>query len=172
MMKSLQVLFALPLMVSNAPPPKQVFTDAIEGILPDITRYSLEGKFGGPKKEFKIELTYSRNQWRIAIYSLNTGITIKLQLGRRHTPLHLNGIVVHMTTTKSLPIVNVDIPFGDPMDQCFINGDSVYKTVTLSLDDKGLGSVTEREFVDCVPTYKTLSLSSDKDSAGFGRILD
>lgn len=144
-------------------PEKDMLIDSYEGFAPEITRYAIEGRFD-EKRPFGVEIARQGGHWTIRFrYVGNEAEAFTLPF-KNYPSLHFEKIfVVTRSPSFADPHVMVVIPFGEPLSECFLNGEDVFRQVILGYDAGKLTSVEERVFKDCDEEWRQLPLDGSRD---------
>lgn len=140
---------------------REVFVMAYEGHGPEVRRFEIEGSFPGGRPPFVLRVTF-QNERPLVEFSRGAQRVRVLLSDRRFANVPVSRIVVATRSpSRTDDQVVVSIPYGEPQEACFINGNEVFQTISLSINDNGLAGIDELRFRHCNGTYSTPAYSEE-----------
>lgn len=127
-----------------------VYVQSFEGLGPIVDRFSIGGVFEEGGEHFSLELRSISGAWNIR-FQRGPAMAVRARLvGPRYRDISFSGIVVSTRSRSAAdPTLLVQIPFGPPQEECFVNGETVFESLSLAIGQRGLEGVSELTFPGC-----------------------
>ena len=160
------ILMPLAALLASAGPStheeKSIFLESYEGHGPEVQRYELEGLLPPGGANFRLRVTFPGERPLIEFSRGDSTVRVSLA-GERFASVPLNRVVI-ATRSRSPEddAVIVSIPFGEPLEDCFVNGDEVYRQIEILIDGNRLERIDELGFSACNASHSTPQMSVEQ----------
>ena len=139
-----------------------IFLESYEGHGPEVQRYELEGLLPPGGTNFRLRVTFPGDRPLVEFSRGESTVRVSLAAERfARVPLNL---VVIATRSRSPgdDAVIVSIPFGEPLDDCFVNGDEVYRRIEILIAGDRVDHIDELGFSACNATHSAPEMTVEQ----------
>lgn len=137
-----------------------MYFDVPHGSSPEIGRYQLDGTFPRSGQDFSLSLQSRGNHWEL-LFARPDLEPVRLRLGAdRLRDIRLDRVLIWARYDEQL--IYIRIPYGEPHENCFANGDDVFSSLHIAIGT-ATPIVSETSFPACQPTHTELSLQRRGD---------
>jgi hypothetical protein len=137
----------------TATPGKSIYLESVEGASPETFRVTFEGEWRRRGQRFTLVLDHSEAKWKLT-FSDNRHAQSLVSLPSTFTPLAVGSTSI--TTVPGSNRIMVRILFGQPVPECFENGQDVLPTVLIYFENSSFVSAEVKLFKECSTKYESM----------------
>jgi hypothetical protein len=136
-------------LLASQPPDGIIAVRTAEGSLPTLTSYSVAGNFG-QGRDFSLSFELDRSRWKVTLGFEGRRIDFSIPDVR----VRFDQLLIRFSEGSPSRVL-LDIRYGEPLGECFVNGGEVYRDINVQISSR-IEAVYSNGFEGCEETEQLL----------------